>query len=361
MVIRMMLRKLLHAADGLEVVGSASNGQDALKQVEELKPDCVTMDIEMPIMTGIEAVEKLVPQYPKLKIVMVSSLTSFGAKESIKALSLGAADFICKPDGSHGTKGFDGDFIKQLVYKIKSVCGDMKAVNPLIPPPKPKPPTTGMPAVVVAKKTMPSLSRPPRRVAVIAIAVSTGGPAALEKLIPQLPKNFACPIVITQHMPPLFTKQLAERLDRNSALQVCEAEHDMPLEKGTVYFAPGGSHLICKRHQGQLVAQLDAETPPENGCRPAADVMLRSFVDETAGQFVGVVLTGMGQDGLIGCQKLRKAGGWVIAQDEATSVVWGMPGVVSKKGVSHEVLPLEKIAPRLKEILTFSTIGMKVK
>ena len=355
MVLRMMLRKLLNEVDGLEVVGSASNGRDALDQIKTHQPDAVTLDIEMPVMSGLEAMAEIHQLWPKLKVVMVSSMTSFGARSTMDALSLGAADFICKPDGPTGTDNVQGAFIKQLarkIFAVSAVTPPSEISIPGLSSTTTAAPTTAVKPIKPAVKPILGLSRPPRRLSAFCIAVSTGGPAALEKLLPDLSENFSVPIFITQHMPPFFTKQLAERLDKRCALKVVEAESGMVPQAGYVYFAPGGSHLTVAEEGGQTRIVIDSESPAENGCRPAADVMMRSLVDRYAGQLVGLVLTGMGQDGVEGCRKLRQNGGWVVAQDEDSSVVWGMPGAVVKANVTNEVLPLSDIASRMSDILS---------
>jgi len=340
-VIRKLISDGLAKDPAIEICGAAANGRIALQKIPQCNPDLLTMDIEMPDLDGIETVRELRKTYPRLPVIMVSTLTERGASATLAALSAGASDYVTKPANvgalTEGAKRIQ----EELIPKIKSLCrysdGAPPASTPLMLP-------------------RPAAAHDPP--AVLAIGCSTGGPNALAELIPQLPGNLPVPVVIVQHMPPLFTRMLAERLNTNSKLNVVEAAEGMRVEPGMVLIAPGNYHMILTRKGAAVVVALNQD-PQENSCRPAVDVLFRSVACVYGGASLGIILTGMGQDGLRGCEWIREAGGQVLVQDEASSVVWGMPGFVAKAGLADQVLPLDSIAPEALRRITLDAAWAK--
>ncbi len=337
-VVRKLVTDVLSEDPDIEVVGTAVNGKIAVGKLEQLKPDLITMDIEMPEMDGIEAVRAIRGgvggrERSRVPIIMFSTLTERGASATLDALSAGANDYVTKP-ANVGSVGQSMESVReQLVPRIKVLTGrpaaPLRAAAPA-PPPRPAAPRTG----------------PGKKPAVLVIGSSTGGPEALARVLPQLPANLPVPVLVVQHMPPVFTRQFAQRLDRLCALRVVEASDGSPLVPGVVHLAPGDHHLVVRKGgrtgAGSLLTGLN-QGPPENFCRPAVDPLFRSVVTAYGGAVLGVVLTGMGSDGRNGAGDIRAGGGTVIVQDQASSVVWGMPGAVSQAGFADEVLPLERI------------------
>ncbi len=335
-VVRKIVTDVLSGDPDIEVVGTAVNGRLALGKLEQLKPDLVTMDIEMPEMNGIEAVRAIRAgmggrERRSVPIIMFSTLTERGASATLDALSAGANDYVTKPANVGSVAQSMESVRAQLVPKIKALTG--------------RPLTAGAPApsaAPVAPRPPVARNRARQEPAVLVIGSSTGGPEALAKVLPQLPQSLAVPILLVQHMPPVFTRQFAQRLDRLSALRVVEATDGVPLQPGTVHLAPGDHHLVVRGGARGPHTALN-QGPPENFCRPAVDPLFRSVVTVYDGAVLAVVLTGMGSDGRNGAGEIRAAGGTVVVQDQASSVVWGMPGAVASAGLADEVLPLERI------------------
>ncbi|WP_436525955.1 protein-glutamate methylesterase/protein-glutamine glutaminase [Actinoplanes sp. HUAS TT8] len=365
-VVRRLIVDALGEAPGIQVVGTASNGLLAQAKIDQLKPDVITMDIEMPEMDGIEAVRELRKRHTQLPVIMFSTLSAAGATATLEALSAGATDYVTKPSNVGSVKESIQAVRDQLVPKIQALGGRRRppagapargpapaaGVRPGAAPARPGLPPTSA-ARPAAAGPPPPAGRPaaPRRAAggridILAIGSSTGGPDALTKVLLGLPADLPVPVVITQHMPPVFTKMFAERLDRSTPLKVVEAGDGMELAAGTVYIAPGDRHLVFNRKGTSTLTQL-SNAPQENSCRPAVDVMFRSVAALYGGTAFATVLTGMGQDGRGGAKVLRDAGCEILAQDEASSVVWGMPGAVVGAGLADEVLPLDRIAAAL--------------
>ena len=339
MLIRRMVTDVIASDPSIEVVGDAANGRIALQKIAQLSPDLVTLDVEMPEMNGIQTLKEIRKTHPRLPVIMFSALTERGASDTLEALHHGASDYVTKPANTAGLATAQQRIRADLVPKIKSLCRLGTA-----------------PAAPVARRDG-SASAPPRPFAlrpvgpaitadVVAVAVSTGGPAALADILSRLPADFPAPILLVQHMPQMFTRFLAERLNAQTSLTVAEASDGQPLRPGTVYVAPGDFHLTLQKRNGAMVAALDQQ-PPLHSHRPSADVLLKSVADTCGPRGLAVVLTGMGQDGVLGCEAMTNAGGRVIAQDEATSVVWEMAGLVVGAGLADAVLPLSAIAGEL--------------
>ncbi|MEU2350557.1 chemotaxis response regulator protein-glutamate methylesterase [Modestobacter sp. NPDC049651] len=334
-VVRKIVTDVLSEDPAIQVVGTAVNGKVALGKLEQLKPDLVTMDIEMPEMNGIEAVRAIRAgqggrERSRVPIIMFSTLTERGASATLDALSGGANDYVTKPANVGSVAQSMESVRQQLIPKIKALTG--RPLTSSAPAPAPVAPRPPAPRTVARQEP-----------AVLVIGSSTGGPEALAKVLPALPANLPVPVLLTQHMPPVFTRQFAQRLDRLCPLTVVEAVAGTPLVPGTVHIAPGDWHLTVAAAGRSKQTHLD-QGPPENFCRPAVDVLFRSAVAAYGGAVLGVVLTGMGSDGKVGAGQIREAGGTVIAQDQATSVVWGMPGAVTQAGFADEVVPLDRVA-----------------
>lgn len=335
-VIRRLLSDELGKDPDLEIVGTAASGKIGLAKIPQVNPDIVTMDIEMPEMDGLEAVTEIRKIYAKLPIVMFSTLSQRAAKETLEALSRGANDYVTKPSNVGSASLAMERVREELIPKIKALCAPTPAAETKTPPLRTSSPPVSLPT--------PSQKVPGKGpIEIVAIGVSTGGPNALADLIEALPTNLPVPIVIVQHMPPIFTKCLADRLTARGKTPVEEGAAGMVLKPGTAYLAPGGYHMVLTRRGTQVELQLNQD-PPENSCRPAVDVLFRSVADLFGGRTLAVILTGMGNDGLRGCEIFREKGAQILAQDEASSVVWGMPGAVAHAGLADKILPLPMIA-----------------
>jgi two-component system chemotaxis response regulator CheB len=321
-VFRRLLATELERDAALEVAGTAANGRIALARMTQVNPDIVILDVEMPEMDGLVTLVELRKKYPCLPVIMFSALTERGAAATLDALARGATDYFTKPANTGSLDGSLQVIREQLIPKIKALCA------------------CGRATIVRESAPRPSSLAP---VQVLAIGASTGGPNALAEIFRRLPAGFPVPIVVVQHMPPMFTRLLAERLSAESAVPVEEASSGAVLQPGRAWIAPGDYHLIVVR-DGKQVRTKVHQDPPENSCRPAVDVLLRSVAQAFGPNSLTLILTGMGQDGLRGCEVLREAGGQILAQDESTSVVWGMPGYVARAGLADRVMPLALIA-----------------
>ena len=330
-VIRRLVTMALEEDPAFEVAGVAANGKIALAKIPQLNPDVITLDIEMPEMNGLETLAELRKKYPKLRVVMFSTLTQRGADATLEALALGADDYVTKAANVGSLDTSLKRLREELGPKIKQFFGVSVA-----------------PIRASGPRVLPALIRRTKPLQIIAIGVSTGGPNALAEIIPKLPGDLRCPVVITQHMPEMFTRLLAERLDSRSELRVEEAETGSVVEPGKVIIAAGKFHLRFRRQGADIVCVLD-QGPMENSCRPAVDVMFRSVREMWRGNALAVILTGMGKDGFLGIEDLKKDGCPVIAQDKATSVVWGMPGYVVEAGLADQVVPLDAIAQKIQQ------------
>ena len=331
-VVRRLVTDALLGDPEIEVVGAAANGRIALAKIPQVNPDILILDIEMPEMDGLQMLEELRVSYPGLPVIMFSMLTKRGAVATLDALSLGAADYVTKPSNLRSTSEAIDSIRSSLVPRIKALCKAGKGRRRLSAPQEP--------AITAADDSR--ASRPPQRVDIVAIGVSTGGPNALALVLSSIPKDFPVPIVIVQHMPPLFTSFLAERLATQCDIDVREAVSGEAIHPGCAWLAPGGYHMIVER-RGKATVLGTHKGPPENSCRPSVDVLFRSVVANYGANALAVVMTGMGQDGLRGCEQVHEAGGLIVVQDEATSVVWGMPGFVAKAGLADEIIAVEQL------------------
>jgi two-component system chemotaxis response regulator CheB len=342
-VIRRLVKEILDADPRIEVVGTAQNGLQALQKLAELKPDAITMDIEMPVMDGIACVRELRKTHPRIPIVMFSTLTERGAAGTMDALAAGASDYVTKPANVGSVTESRHNISEQLIPKLIALTGARRLVVRSAALPPPQPISAGIRgAAATGRRTAPF--------AVLAIGSSTGGPDALAVLLSALPADLPVPVVVVQHMPPLFTRMLAQRLDSTCKLTITEAAEGDLVERGRVLIAPGGQHLELRNKGATVVAHL-TDAPPENFCRPAVDVLFRSVSTVYRNRVLGVVLTGMGRDGAQGATAIRAAGGEMFAQDEASSVVWGMPGAVVMAGQADRVLPLSQLAAQITSAL----------
>jgi two-component system, chemotaxis family, protein-glutamate methylesterase/glutaminase len=327
-IIRKVIREGLAADSAIEVVGTAANGLIALEKIPQLHPDLVTLDIEMPDMDGLQTVAEIRKSYPKLPVIMFSTLTERGASSTLEALARGANDYVTKPGNTGSLEKTLSQIREQLIPKVKALCYPIPATTAFL---------TQRPAVP---------ARPVRAdvpVQVLAIGASTGGPNALAELLPGIPKDFPVPVVVVQHMPPVFTRLFAARLNDRSNFEVHEGQAGETLKAGDVWIAPGDFHMTVER-QGTSVRLAINQDPPENSCRPAVDPLFRSVARVYGAGALSVVLTGMGSDGVNGAQHIRERGGRVLVQDESSSVVWGMPGQVAAAGLADGIYPLNSMA-----------------
>lgn len=335
-VVRGLISRQLNAEAGIGVVATAANGELALAELARRDVDVVVLDIEMPVMDGLTALTRIVAGYPAVRVVMASTLTRRNAEISMKALHLGASDYVAKPESGLG--GADA-FRQELTAKIRALAARRPA----------SPARTPAPASSVATPPAAPARSPRTRPAVILIGASTGGPPALLKLFAALRGAVEQPILLTQHMPPTFTALLAEQLTRAGDRPCAEARDGDRIKPGHCYIAPGGWHMTVTREAAMPTLRLNQD-PPENFCRPAVDPLFRTAARVFGSGALGVILTGMGSDGALGCETLARAGGHFIVQDEASSVVWGMPGAAAATGLAGGVLPLDQIAPWLRRV-----------
>ncbi len=345
-VIRRMIAGVIGGDPELEIAGHAANGQIALQLLEQVSPDVVTLDIEMPVLDGLATLKAMRAKRYNVPVVMFSTLTERGAEATIDSLALGASDYVAKPTDAGSLAAARERIREDLIPKIKALCRTRATA-------------TAQSAPVRSLAWRPGIAQ---RVDVVAIGCSTGGPKALAELLPLLPRDFPVPVLIVQHMPPTFTRFLAQRLTGLCQLPVEEATEGAAVAAGKIRIAPGGFHMMvsCDGRSRKLAITQD---PPENSCRPSVDVLFRSLVPAFGSHVLAVVLTGMGQDGLRGCERLVEAGAHILVQDEASSVVWGMPGFVAKAGLADDVLPIPEIAARIIERVTvlrpFAAIGSR--
>lgn len=355
-VIRGFLTKILETNPHIRVQSSAQNGEIAVSNLTRHRHDIIILDVEMPVLGGLETIPLLLKVQPDIKIIMCSTLTTENAQTSLKALQLGAVDCIAKPSSTQDMYSKDS-FRDVLTHTVLSIAGFSDSAKPSASGRATGAVPSQTAPLVTATRLHPTLGntvtlRGPQegysgKPDLLAIGSSTGGPNALFKVLSGL-KGIDIPVIITQHMPPTFTKILAEHIEQQAGLPAVEGAEGMPLVPGRVHVAPGGHHMLVAGSSGRPVIKID-DGPMENFCRPAVDPMLRSAIKVYGQKILTVILTGMGQDGLNGSRDVIAAGGRVIAQNEASSVVWGMPGAVSLAGLCTAVLPLDEIAPWLRK------------
>jgi len=347
-VIRGLLTRALEKDATVKVVASVGNGEAAIKALERHDIDVIILDIEMPVMDGLTALPKLLAAKPGVQIIMASTLTRKNAEVSLRALQAGAADYLPKPSSTSELTGADS-FRRELLEKVKALG---KAARPARP-------ATARTTVASAESTV-AVPRPVRPISlrkpssalprIIAIGSSTGGPQALLEVLRDMAASVKLPILITQHMPATFTTLLAEHIERATGVRCAEGKDGEPVTGGRIYLAPGNFHMTVERSGPGSVIRLN-QNPPENFCRPSVDPMLRSLSPIYGAALLTIILTGMGSDGQKGAAEVVQAGGTVIAQDEATSVVWGMPGAVATAGLCSAVLPLKEIGPSVRKMV----------
>lgn len=369
---RKVIRDVLNTIPGVDVVGHASNGLVALQKIPVLKPDLLTLDVEMPEKDGIGVLGELRRQGIEVGAIMLSSLSESAAQLTTAALDLGAFDFVLKPSDSNreaNATQLRQDLSSKIeAYGMRYGFGRVSTHTPSAKPTNsaaitsPKAGLPVQPSIDTNRKPISSVlpqsqesskwetPENPINTNIIVIGISTGGPAALAKLIPRLPADLPVPVVIVQHMPPLFTNNLAKTLDESSELKVYEAEPGQTLEPGSVYIAPGGKQLKISNSGARRILRV-TEDPPENNCRPSVDYLFRSVAELYGRNALGIIMTGMGNDGTAGCQELASRGARILLQDEQSCVVYGMPRAAAESGIPHECLSLDRIARRIEEIV----------
>lgn len=342
-LVRRLLVEALRAEPLLELVGTAAGGRIALAKLGSLAPDVVVLDIEMPDLDGLATLAELRRSHPRLPVVMFSALTERGAAATLDALAAGATDYVTKPTGAGGADSAVRAIRDQLVPKLRALGAS--GATPAAASAR----AAGL-AAAATVRPRPAADGP---VDAVVIGVSTGGPNALAQLVPLLPADLPVPVVVVQHMPPMFSRLLAERLDATASLCVAEGRAGAALARGQVWIAPGGLHLAVRRDGPQVRLSTD-DGPLVNACRPSVDVLFAAAAQVWGRNVLAVVMTGMGADGLRGCRAVRDAGGQVVVQDEASSVTWGMPGAVASAGLADRVLPLAELAG---EIVRRTAVG----
>ncbi len=343
-VIRKILTDVIGGDPELEVVGTASNGKIALQRIEQLRPDIITLDVEMPEMDGLETLKAIRETDRATPIIMFSTLSTKGGEITLEALANGATDYVAKPANVGSAREAYDQVSNELLPRLKLFGGKSQALSQGLrsAPPVSKPVIKAVDSASAVRAVM--------------VGSSTGGPEALDNMLSGITEPLPVPMLIVQHMPPVFTKSLAERLDRRWPSRVVEAAEGDEVEPGTVYIAPGGSHMVLTATAGGAQVKLH-DGPLVNSCRPAVDELFQSALDIYGGEQLVVMLTGMGHDGREGSRVLRDAGADVYAQDEATSVVWGMPGAVVNDAIACEVLPIGEIGSAIMKRVNKSAVG----
>jgi two-component system chemotaxis response regulator CheB len=343
---RKIVRTVLEQIPGVEVIGTAINGRFALDRIIADRPDAITLDLEMPELDGLGLLRELKSRKIDLAAIVISSLSAAGAHATSEALQLGAFDFVLKPTA--GSPDANANQLKSDLAPRIDACRDTR--NKTSATRRVAVDASRLVENCVASRRAVSPATSWKTPRIIGIGVSTGGPVALQKLLPQFPADFPCPIVVVQHMPPIFTKTLANDLNRNCPLEVIEGSDGAAVKPGRVILAPGGKQMrVAKDHVRTFVQVTD--DPPERNCRPAVDFLFRSLAEEFGDRAWGVILTGMGDDGTLGCKAMKQRGAAILAQDEASCVVYGMPRAVAEAGCVDFVAPIDGIADRIKEAL----------
>ncbi|HTN76016.1 MAG TPA: chemotaxis response regulator protein-glutamate methylesterase [Pirellulaceae bacterium] len=344
-IYRKIVSDVLGEIPGIEVVGTAVDGRIALDKIRELKPDLITLDLEMPQLSGVEVLKQLRLLHSSVGAIMLSAFTSAGAAATTEALRLGAFDFVLKPTGTSPTHSAD-KLKSQLAERLQAFAASRGQTLSVDGPTQrvEAPLARTAPISRVVASTLGQAARPQ----IIVLGISTGGPEALTKLLPKLPADLAAPLFIVQHMPPMFTKSLADDLNHRSALNVCEAVEGQIAQPGDVLIAPGGKQMKIERSELGPVARI-TDDPPENSCRPAVDYLFRSAAHHYGDAVLGIIMTGMGSDGTLGCRLLKRRGAAVLAQNKETCVVFGMPAIPVEEGLADAVVPLQEMASAILE------------
>ena len=352
---RRVLAEVLASLPGVEVVGTAANGRMAVRKVRELHPDVLTLDIEMPEMDGLAVLDELRRGGDRVETIVVSALSRTAGDLTVRALEKGAFDFITKSDTSGPQQGREA-LARELASRFRAIAHRLEVRSIL------RGKSSAVRSEVVATRVVERVAvaadlsgvaqrmqrlNCPSSPEMVLVGSSTGGPAALARILPELPGNIGVPVFIVQHMPPVFTQSLAENLATKCALRVREAAHGELAEPNTVYITPGGRHMRLEMAPGDRISIQITDDPPENNCRPAVDYLFRSVANHFPGRAMAVILTGMGSDGTLGLRLLKRRGCYVIAQDEGSCVVYGMPKAAVEAGVADIVLPLDAIALRI--------------
>lgn len=367
LVVRSLLSRLIDAEPDLHLMSTASDGRRAVDKVSSIKPDVVVLDVEMPIMNGVEALVEIRKIDPDLPVIMFSNLTRTGAATTLEALANGAKDYAPKPQGSADANESFEQIRRELFPKIRQAheIRQMKA--------KRRADWSGAarnmrvasePETAPAQRrhesaTVPNMASVPNiEIDAVVVGASTGGPVALETVLEAIARPLPVPMMVVQHMPPVFTKALADRLDRKVATRVVEAEAGMVVEAGTCYIAPGGQHLRVRRHStGEIQIVTDTQ-PAINGCRPSVEPLFESAAQVYGKRLAAVIMTGVGRDGATGAALIAKNGSPVIVQDEESSVVWGMPGTVAQAGHATDILPIQRIGPAIAALKMSDKVGV---
>lgn len=342
-VVRRFLARLVSEDPELELAGTAASGRLALAKLPIVEPQIVLLDIRMPGMDGLETLTHIKKEYPAIKVIMFSSLTARGASETLDALAKGAADYVTKPKDVAGFEDAKSELRETLLTKIKAIAK------------LPRKRVSDSSRIMLKPPSAVRLTPATNLVRIVAIGTSTGGPNALATLVKSLPDTLSVPILIVQHMPPIFTKLLADRLNGLTKLSVKEAMHGVVIKPGDVWIAPGDRHMTVRRQDQTTYLELNRD-PPENSCRPSVDILIRSVIEVYGHQALAVILTGMGKDGFRECKELRRVGGHVIAQDEESSVVWGMPGYVVRGGVAQNNFPIETLGFEITRLVSLGRV-----
>lgn len=332
-VVRGLLARAIESDATMQLVGTAMHGEAALSTLRRTPADVVVLDVEMPVMDGLTALQRIQQEYPRVRVIMASALTSDGAETTLRALSLGAAGCIAKPTSSSVSDSI-GHLSKELLPLIHALGRSDR------------PKASATASSTATTRNTRFVKEPQHSFSAVVIGTSTGGPQALRKVLCDLPKDFPLPIFIVQHMPALFTPMLAKHIQMDTGRPSQEAVHFQTIKPGHTYVAPGDYHMELDRRDGS-VRTLLTQAAPEHYCRPSVNPLFRTAAEVYRQSLLAVILTGMGEDGKEGSADVVRNGGWLIAQDEASSVVWGMPGAVVRAGLAQEVLPLDQVGPRI--------------
>lgn len=341
---RKILTKVIESIDGVDITATASSGKIALMRLEINQPDLILLDVMMPEMDGEETLKKIKEKYPSVNVVMISAFDTANSKKTLLCLEAGALDFIPKPTTKSAEEGFKVliEYLKPLVSIINKKKNEHLQIPVAIKDVVPQPESLSTPSISIGK------------IELVVIGVSTGGPNALGKVLSRLDNGMSCPILIVQHMPPMFTQSLAEKLTKITSFEVKEAEDGEIIQKNTVYIAPGGMHMVLRHNPlGQNYLAI-IDTPPVNHCKPSVDVLFRSVAPLYENRVLSVVMTGMGKDGTEGVKSLKRKGAYCLVQDKKSSVVWGMPKSVFDLGLADDVIPLNDLGAKISQLVLFN-------